>query len=105
MPSRFYPTPSKCLKIKEKNYKKKFSLEKFTDFHQRIRDNYEQVKRNDKRGRALEIRLDEKYKTPAEYKKMLADFERWAQMPDMRDLVGHSRTLARKANELLTGTY
>ena len=80
-----------------------FRLNKYVDFHQAIRDNYEQVKRNDKRARHIEIQLDEKYKTPAEYKRMLEDLERWSKMPPMRDLAGYSRTLARKANELLTG--
>ena len=68
-----------------------------------IRDNYEQTIRNDRRGRNLEIEIDEKYQTPAEYKKMIENMEKWANMPDMRDLVAYSRTLAKKANGLLQG--
>ena len=68
-----------------------------------IRDNYEQTIRNDRRGRNMEIEIDEKYQTPAEYKKMIENMEKWANMPDMRDLVAYSRTLAKKANGLLQG--
>ena len=75
----------------------------FTDYHQMIRDNYEQTIRNDRRGRNLEIEIDEKYQTPAEYKKMIENMEKWSNMPDMRDLVAYSRTLAKKANGLLQG--
>ena len=68
-----------------------------------IRDNYEQTIRNDRRGRNLEIEIDEKYQTPVEYKKMIENMEKWSNMPDMRDLVAYSRTLAKKANGLLQG--
>ena len=68
-----------------------------------IRDNYEQTIRNDRRGRNMEIEIDEKYQTPAEYKKMIENMEKWSNMPDMRDLVAYSRTLAKKANGLLQG--
>ena len=51
----------------------------------------------------MEIEIDEKYQTPAEYKKMIENMEKWANMPDMRDLVAYSRTLAKKANGLLQG--
>lgn len=78
-------------------------LSDFTDYHQMIRDNYEQVIRNDRRGRNMEIEIDEKYQTPAEYKKMIDNMEKWSSMPDMRDLVAYSRTLAKKANALLQG--
>ena len=78
-------------------------LSDFTDYHQMIRDNYEQTIRNDRRGRNLEIEIDEKYQTPADYKKMIENLEKWSNMPDMRDLVAYSRTLAKKANSLLQG--
>ena len=50
-------------------------LSDFTDYHQMIRDNYEQTIRNDRRGRNLEIEIDEKYQTPADYKKMIENLE------------------------------
>ena len=48
-----------------------------------------------------EIELDEKYRTPDEYIKMFKDLERWHTMPSMQDLVGLTRKLARRANDLL----
>lgn len=76
-------------------------LSQFSTFNQEVKDNYEQTLRNDKRARHLEITLDEKYRTPDEYKKMFKNLERWHTMPDMQALVGHTRKLARRANDLL----
>lgn len=76
-------------------------LVEFSTFNQEVKDNYEQTLRNDKRARHLEIEIDEKYRTPEEYAKMFKDLERWHTMPDMQSLVGHSRKLARRANDLL----
>ena len=78
-----------------------FRLAQFSTFNQEVKDNYEQTLRNDKRARHLEITLDEKYRTPDEYKKMFKNLERWHTMPDMQALVGHTRKLARRAHDLL----
>ena len=78
-----------------------FRLGEFSEFAQQIRDNYEQTLRNDKRARHAEIEIDEKYKTPEEYKKMFKNLARWHNQPDMQQLVGMARKVARKANELL----
>jgi len=76
-------------------------LVQFSTFYQEVKDNYELTLRNDKRARHLEIEMDEKYRTPDEYAKMFKDLERWHTLPDMQTLVGHSRKLARRANDLL----